>query len=126
MTKTRYPDLEIYVKALELDLVADAITAILGSVSWSKTPSLYQGAAVTDQGSSPIILQGRAYKAFASVWLTANISIWDTDLDFALALSAELPNEIRCSIDSWLEQEDDAPDLWWRILDGVQKQVQWG
>ena len=42
MTKTRYPDLEIYIKAPELDLVADTITAILGPVSWSKTPSLYQ------------------------------------------------------------------------------------
>ena len=52
MTKTRYPDLEIYIKAPELDLVADAITAILGPVSWSKTPSLYQGLATTDQGSS--------------------------------------------------------------------------
>jgi hypothetical protein len=55
MTKTRYPDLEIYIKAPELDLVADTITAILGPVSWSKTPSLYQGLATTDQGSSEVI-----------------------------------------------------------------------
>ena len=126
MTKIRYPDLEIYIKAPELDLVADAITAMLGAVSWSKTPSLYQGLAITDQGNSAVILQSRAYKAFTSIWLKANISTWDTDLDFALALSAKLPSEIRCSIDSWQEQADDAPDLWWRILDGVQKQVQWG
>ncbi len=126
MTKARYPDLEIYIKALELDLVADAVTAVLGPVSWTKTPSLYQGIAVTDQGSSAIILQAKAYKAFTSIWLKANISTWDTDLDFALALSAELPNEIRCSIDSWQEQQSDAPDLWWRLLDGLQKQVQWG
>jgi hypothetical protein len=126
MTKTRYPDLEIYIKAPELDLVADAITTILGPVNWSKTPSLYQGQATTDQGSSTVILHGRAYKAFTSIWLKANISTWDTDLDFALALSAQLSSEIRCSIDSWQEQEGDLPDLWWRILDGVQKQVQWG
>ena len=123
MTKTRYPDLEIYIKAPELDLVADTITAILGPVSWSKTPSLYQGLATTDQGSSEVILQTRAYKGFTSVWLKANISTWDTDLDFALALSAQLSNEIRCSIDSWQEQEGDAPDLWWRMFDGGKKQV---
>ena len=73
-----------------------------------------------------MILQASAYKAFTSIWLKANVSTWDTDLDFALALSMKLPSEIRCSIDSWQEQEDGAPDLWWRILDGVQKQVQWG
>ena len=126
MTNTRYPDLEIYIKAPELDLVADTITAILGPVSWSKTPSLYQGLATTDQGSSEVILQTRAYKAFTSIWLKANISTWDTDLDFALALSAQLSNEISCSIDSWQEQEGDAQDLWWRLLDGAQKKVQLG
>lgn len=126
MTETRYPDLEIYIKALELDVIADALTAILGPISWSKTPSLYQGVVSTDRGSSALILQASAYKAFTSIWLKANVSTWDTDLDFALALSMKLPSEIRCSIDSWQEQEDGAPDLWWRILDGVQKQVQWG
>ena len=43
MTKTRYPDLEIYIKAPELDLVADAITAILGPVSWSKNAEPISG-----------------------------------------------------------------------------------
>ena len=126
MTEPRYPDLEIYIKAPDLDLVADAIQSILCPITWSKTPSLYQGLATTAQGSSEVILQTRAYKAFTSIWLKVNISNWETDLDFALALSAQVPNEIRASIDSWQEQEPATPDLWWRIQDGLLKQVQWG
>ena len=126
MSELRYPDLEIYIKEPDLALIATAIEAVLCDMIWTRGPSLYQGFGTTDQGSSDVILQTRAYKAFTSIWIKSNISTWDTDYDFALALSAELPNEIRCSIDSWSEQEQTGPGLWWRIQDGAQKQVQWG
>ncbi|MGB2390048.1 MAG: hypothetical protein ACPH77_03580 [Pseudomonadales bacterium] len=125
MTDPRYPDLEVYVKTSDLDELAAMLDQILSLSPWDKSDSVYCARIDSQRGDSEVYLRPRAYKNFASIWIKKNVTPWSTDHDLALALGEKTNTEIRCSTGSWSDIESDEQALWWRIRNGISKQVQW-
>ena len=112
MNSPRYPDLEIYVQSLDLDRITGALEALFAIDIWTERKNTRSTNITTAAGRADIIVSAEAYQDYSSVWLKTNVTEFDTDFDFAEAISQTLPNLIRCSQGSWDDQTSDQEALW--------------
>ncbi|MBU6949943.1 hypothetical protein [Hahella sp. HN01] len=124
----RYPDIEIYILDTNLPDICEWLKkhltikgAPLVEGNTHKIHTNYDGADI------PVIVVEKASgKRFTSVWFDSSSTPWETDLDCARSAFSALNKEVRCSASGWIEEEEeDAPDLWWKINQHGEKQCNW-
>jgi hypothetical protein len=123
---TRFPDLEAYIRAPDLELLQSRLTIELGVEAWQTLGQQISGHFSAGGHRAEIVIQDRAYKNYCSVWIKHNVTPWPTDLDFGKWLAGQLPSEVRCSQSGWIENEPlDQPTLWYRLRGTDIDQVRW-
>ena len=123
---TRFPDLEAYIRAPDLELLQSRLTIELAVEAWQPIGQQISGHFSAVGERAEIVIQDRAYKNYCSVWIKHNVTPWPTDLDFAKWLAGQLPSEVRCSQSGWIETEPlDQPTLWYRLRGTDIDQVRW-
>ncbi|MAF17290.1 MAG: hypothetical protein CMG93_15145 [Marinomonas sp.] len=71
------------------------------------------------------ILEKAAGKRFTSVWFDSDQTPWKSDMDCARHAFEKLNCEVRCNYQGWQEDNQDDPDLWWRINDNGEGPYIW-
>jgi len=71
------------------------------------------------------ILEKAAGKRFTSVWFDSDQTPWESDMDCARHAFEKLNCEVRCNYQGWQEDNQDDPDLWWRINDNGEGPYIW-
>lgn len=128
------PDVEIYLKDLDNEqllqwlktafFVRDeaAITQIDMGKGRSYTIRLTYGDEPLDLSITPCA----AGKAFTSIWFKSHHTPWDNDLACAESALAVIDTEVRCSAESWAEEEPEFSEKWWKITRNDRELVVWG
>lgn len=125
MNSPRYPDLEIYVQSLDLDRITGALETLFAIDIWTERKNTRSTNITTAAGRADIIVSAEAYQDYSSVWLKTNVTEFDTDFDFAEAISQTLPDLIRCSQGSWDDQTSDQEALWFWFENGQHGLSRW-
>jgi len=129
------PDIEIYAKDLSVDTLLSWLnkhfdkdwddSAICQHDFTSKKPvdvQLYkQGVAI-----ELMVTPSAAGKAFTSLWFKSGNTGWHDDLECAESLLSELDGEVRCSAESWSEEEPEYSEKWWKITRNTRELIVWG
>jgi hypothetical protein len=128
------PDVEIYIKSLENDQLlawlSDAFViedeSALSYIDMSKARSYtinltYRGAPLEVS-----ITPCAAGKAYTSIWFKSQHTPWESDLACAESALSHIDTEVRCSAESWAEEEPEFSEKWWRITRSERELVVWG
>jgi hypothetical protein len=119
-----FPDIEIYVKRVELD----AVTAWLSQYfEITGTKDTREGVVFElkndDQEAFECVVAENVVKGgFASVWFKRNVTKWQTDRECAVDANEYFKLEVRCSTGGW-DGEDEGG--WFRFIDDDIKTVNW-
>lgn len=122
----RFPDLEVYVRAPELETLQSSLANQLGVQEWLTHGQQLSGRFEAQDEPAEVVIHDRAFKNYCSVWIKKNVTTWLTDLEFAKWLAGELPYEVRCSQSGWIEGEPtDQPTKWFRLRGADLDEVRW-
>jgi hypothetical protein len=66
---TRFPDLEVYIRAPDLELLQSRLTIELGVEAWQPLGQQISGQFQAGGDRAEIVIQDRAYKNYCSVWV---------------------------------------------------------
>jgi hypothetical protein len=133
----RFPDLEIYIKRVDVEAVTawlqSNFTLVRTETTSEHTVCHLQSndkpgkPGLSDQADMQCVILQKAVKGgYVSVWFKQNNTAWDTDRDCAeqayAYFSALGDTEIRCSTGGWLGEDEGG---WFRFTkDGIQT-VNW-
>ena len=67
-----------------------------------------------------------AGKAYTSVWFKTPHTPWKDDLACAESALATIDTEVRCSAETWAEEEPEFSEKWWKITRNERELVVWG
>ena len=123
----RFPDLEIYIRAPDVQQLAARLETALSLSHWEKEGPLLRARIINESSQADVVLHDRAFKNYCSLWVTQNLTPWDTDLALAEWASNEFPAlDVRCSQSGWSEQESlDERVKWYRVRAGAVDEVFW-
>ena len=131
---TAQPDIEIYIKNLSIDQLLgwlkthftlkdeEAIAAIDMSAARSHTTNIR----FKDEDILLVITPCAAGKAYASIWFKSDKTPWKNDLDCAESALEAIDTEVRCSAESWAEEEPEFSEKWWKLTRSNRELVIWG
>jgi hypothetical protein len=131
---TAQPDIEIYIKNLSAIQLLDwlktyftlsdeqAIASIDMSVARSHTTQIH----FKDQDIELAITPAAAGKAYASIWFKSDKTPWSSDLECAESALEAIDTEVRCSAESWAEEEPEFSEKWWKLTRLNRELVVWG
>lgn len=123
----RQPDIEIYLREEHLDSLNTWLDQEVGSLQlepWRE--AVRRGTLGIDQHRIPLMIIRKAAGKWASVWFDSAHTPWDTDLDCARAIHQALGEEVRCSVGSWSEEEDDPEaDRWIKVNASGEVEFTW-
>jgi hypothetical protein len=118
----RFPDIEIYVRDLEPDRLADWLTgAVAGSELAPAARGSWQWRTAT--ATIPILVVTGVAGRYTSLWFRSARTPWTDDLSCARSASEALGREVRCSAGGW--QEGDGGDGWWSVESGTERRIRW-
>ena len=123
----RFPDLEIYIRAPDVEQLAARLETVLSLSHWEQEGPLLRARIINESSPADVVLHDRAFKNYCSLWVTQNLTPWDTDLALAEWASNEFPAlDVRCSQSGWSEQEPlDERVKWYRVRAGAVDAVFW-
>jgi len=131
---TSQPDVEIYFKDLTRELFVtwldmhfmplndDQIARIQLDTKQAVTLLLQRDAHQIELMLTP----SAAGKAFTSVWFKSSHTPWANDLECAESALAHTNLEVRCSAESWTEQEEEFSEKWWKLTPEGRELIVWG
>ena len=125
MTDAVFPDIEIYVKQVDLPSILDWLARhfqILDRSSGHHTHDI-----VLSSGKASIhclIVEQAAKGNFTSIWFKSDQTPWTTDQDCARDAADYLGCEVRCSAGSWQEDNDETGG-WLRVTKQGQSRINW-
>lgn len=124
MSIERFPDIEVYVKGVDIDALLgwlhDTVQATLtpaGKGHWRGEGQGENGAAI------PCMIMEKAADGFTSLSLDSDATPWPRDIDCARALHAALGGEVRCSPGGWLPGEE--PECYICLKKGEESTLIW-
>jgi hypothetical protein len=123
----RFPDLEIYIRAPDVEQLAARLETVLSLSHWEQEGPLLRARIINESSQADVVLHDRAFKNYCSLWVTQNLTPWDTDLALAEWASNEFPAlDVQCSQSGWSEQESpDGRVKWYRVRAGAVDEVFW-
>lgn len=128
------PDIEIYIKNADLN----EIQAWLGShfdvvpegdISDINIASPRTNEVELQRAGLPVplvITPQAAGKAYLSVWFKSPKTPWQNDLECAQSALERFDTEVRCSAESWAEEEPEHSEKWWKLTRTSKDLVSWG
>jgi hypothetical protein len=123
----KQPDIEIYVKDSSFKAIQDWLSSVFEPVS---LPSFKGKPISIGIGSSPkitvMLTPHAAGKAFTSIWFQSDKTPWVNDEECAISFLALNDTEVRCSANSWQEEEEEQSEKWLSISRNEKKLIQWG
>ena len=131
------PDIEIYAKDINSDIIIDLLTQQFEASSLNIDPktlgiALNSTACITIQlpykeHSIELIITPRAAgKSFCSFWFKSENTPWENDEACALTLLEENDIEIRCAASGWQEDEEKLSEQWLLLTQNEKKLIHWG
>ena len=128
------PDIEIYIKdlsqsALEQWLAHCFSTLDSGTISTIDLASNKQHKLILQHEKNDIpltITPNAAGKAFTSLWFESDKTPWANDLECAESALDLLQLEVRCSAESWTEEEEEFSEKWWKLTQDTRELIVWG
>lgn len=119
----RQPDIEIYLKDVDLDAVSQWLSSTLGACSeWQKKGQTFKCHA----GNVPVTWLPNAVGKWHSLYFESDATPWADDLQCARAAHAALSVQIRCAPGSWVEDEaDEQADQWIKIDEHGETEITW-
>ena len=114
----RYPDIEIYVRAVSLETIEAWLNTIFNEVQLihdkKQSGSSHQYTLRYQEQSILLLVIENAIDDFISLWFQSSITPWADDITCAREAYAFFDQEVRCSTGSWQEDNDDQ-DQWFFI-----------
>lgn len=110
----RQPDIEIYLKDVELDAVSQWLKEALGPCTeWQAKGQTFKCRA----GDIAITWLPKAVGKWHSLYLESDATPWADDLACAQAAHAALQVQVRCAPGSWNEEQSEEEDDRWLKVD---------
>lgn len=128
------PDLEIYIKNLDNEQLLQWLKTSFDVTDETAIKQIEMGKARTYTaklfyGDEPLelsITPCAAGKAFTSIWFKSSHTPWQSDLECAESALATIDTEVRCSAESWAEEEPEFSEKWWKITRSDRELIVWG
>ena len=119
-----FPDIEIYVKRVELDAVRTWLSKHFEITNSKNTREgvVFDLKNPAKEAFQCVVAENVVKGGFASIWFKKNVTQWHTDRDCAIDAYAYFQLEVRCSTGGW-EGEDEGG--WFRFVDDDIKTVNW-
>jgi hypothetical protein len=123
----KQPDIEIYAKDTSFKAIEDWLSSVFEPIS---LPSFSGKPINTCIGSSPkisvMLTPNAAGKAFTSIWFQSDQTPWANDEECAVSFLTFNDTEVRCSANSWQEEEEEQSEQWLSMTRNEKKLIQWG
>ena len=116
------PDIEIYIKTKDINKIRSSLQALFKQdVEFTSQPP-FECAQINN---IPIKVYLNVKSGFSSIWFDSPDSPWDNDLHCAMAIQQQSGLICRCVKASWVENEQEDPDLWLEINNQGQHELLW-
>lgn len=110
----RQPDIEIYLKDVDLDAISQWLNEALGPCTqWQAKGQTFKCYA----GDIAITWLPKAVGKWHSLYLESDATPWADDLSCAQAAFAALQVQVRCAPGSWSEEQSEEEDDRWLKVD---------
>lgn len=121
----RYPDIEIYLKAVDAEHILQWLQERLGRCETLKQNERITQAKLTAMSTTPapVLIVTKAQGIFTSLLIESDQTPWPTDLDCAREAHTYFSTEIRCNAGGW--NEGDEPDEWLSVSDLGEQTITW-
>lgn len=127
------PDVEVYIKNLENEQLLQWLKAsfdvtdetAIKQMNMDKARSHSIKLAYDGEQLELSVTPCAAGKAFTSIWFKSGHTPWESDLACAESALAAIDTEIRCSAESWAEEEPEFSEKWWKITRSDRELVVW-
>lgn len=128
------PDVEIYIKHLDCEQFIHWLTSHFDQVDEAEiksmdmnSPRSYSTAVINEGHSIELVVTPcAAGKAYTSIWFKSPHTPWPNDLACAESALELMDTEVRCSAESWAEEEPEFSEKWWKITRETRELVVWG
>lgn len=128
------PDVEIYFKDLTRELFVTWLNSAFDALNNEQIERIQLGQKqpailllqLDGHQIELMITPGAAGKAFTSVWFKSCHTPWSSDLDCAESALSNTGLEVRCSAETWTEQEEEFSEKWWRLSPEGKELIVWG
>jgi hypothetical protein len=121
-----FPDIEIYVKHIDLERVKDWLNLHFDSVSTGATSQNPVFKVTYQQQTAEIHYVEKATRGqFSCLWFKHNRTPWPTDLDCARSAADFLQTEVRCSDGSWQEPDQEQDQNWYSLKGDLTTKIRW-
>lgn len=118
----KQPDIEIYLKNIELTTITQWLQNCLGECSaWQLKGNTYQ--CYTQERQIPISFYPKAVGNWHCLYFASNATPWPDDLACAKAANRHLNIEVRCAPNGWTEEIDESVEQADRWLSVNQQQI---
>ncbi|MCL7462530.1 hypothetical protein [Pseudomonas sp. NW5] len=119
----RQPDIEIYLKDVELPAVSAWLEQAIGPCTPWQTRGQVQRCTA---GGIPVTWLPKAIGRWSSLLLESDQTPWADDLACAQAAFAALGVQVRCAPGSWSEEQGEADaDRWLKVSAEGVSEIQW-
>ena len=122
----KQPDIEIYVKDTSFNAIQDWLSSVFEPIS---LPNFSGKPVNINVGISPkipvMLTPSAAGKAFTSIWFQSDQTPWKTDEECAMSFLSINDTEVRCSANSWQEEEEEQSEQWLSISRNEKRLIQW-
>jgi len=123
----KQPDIEIYVKDTNFNVIQDWLSSVFEPII---LPSFSGKPVNISVGTSPkisvMLTPNAAGKAFTSIWFQSDQTPWTSDEECGVSFLAFNDTEVRCSANSWQEEEEEQSEQWLSMSRNEKKLIQWG
>ena len=122
------PDIEIYVKDSNFDEIQNWLSSIFAPILLPKFTGKPVNFHIGSEPKIPVMITPNAAgKAFTSIWFQSNNTPWKSDEACAMSfLASNDTAEIRCSANSWKEEEEEYSEQWLCITQNEKRLILWG
>lgn len=130
---TKQPDIEIYIKNANLNDIQlwlsshfDVVPNDIVDINTSSPRTNEIELELADDQIPLVITPQAAGKAYLSVWFKSPRTPWNNDLECAQSALERFDTEVRCSAESWAEEEPEHSEKWWKLTRTSKDLVSWG
>ena len=118
------PDIEIYVKDTSFSIIQDWLAKTFEPTSLPN----FNGKPVNIKvGEIPVMITPNAAgKSYTSIWFQSNKTPWKNDEECGTDFLAFYDTEVRCSANSWQEEEEEQSEQWISMTRNEKKLILWG
>ncbi len=127
----KQPDIEIYVKDVSFEAIQKWLSEIFNPITLPKVSdkpvNIKVEIPLNAEVEIPVMITPKAAgKAFTSIWFQSDKTPWLSDEACANSFLEFQDAEVRCSANSWHEEEDEQSDQWLSINRNEKRLIRWG